>query len=172
MTREDLDHNEYNAYYKNYIELLQKDASLIKALENGLKKSLSFYKVIPQEKWQYAYASGKWTILEILQHVMDTERIFAYRALCIGRGDQTPFPGFEQDDYVLPSKANSRDLTDMLEEYTAIRKSSISLFKSLSEEALTTKGMASGSGLSARAAGFIICGHDLHHANIIQERYL
>ena len=172
MTREDLDHNEYNAYYKNYIELLEKDVSLVEALEQGLKKSLSFYKALPQEKWQYAYASGKWTILETLQHVMDTERIFSYRALCIGRGDQTPFPGFEQDDYVLPSKANSRDLTDMLEEYKAIRKSTISLFKSMGEEALTAKGMASGSGLSARAAGFIICGHDLHHANIIQERYV
>jgi len=172
MTRQDLDHNEFNAYYKNYIELLSKDVSLTDALETGLEKSMAFYKGIPKEKLQYAYVSGKWTILEILQHVMDTERIFAYRALCIGRGDQTPLPGFEQDDYVLPSKANTRDFVGMLEEYDTIRQASISLFKSLSDDALTTKGMASGSGLSARAAGFIICGHDLHHANIIQERYL
>ena len=172
MTREDLDHNEYNAYYRNYIELLQPDINLTGALETGLVKSLSFYSAIPKQKWNYAYASGKWTILEILQHVMDTERIFAYRALCIGRGDQTPLPGFEQDDYVLPSNANARDLANMLEEYEAIRKATLSLFKSLSDEALLTKGMASGSGLSARAAGFIICGHDQHHANVIQERYL
>ncbi len=172
MTREDLDHNEFNAYYKNYIELLQPDVSLIDALQSGLEKSLEFYADIPKEKWGYAYASCKWTILESLQHVMDTERIFAYRALCIGRGDQTPLPGFDQDNYILPSRANIRDLHQMLREYKAIRLSTQTLFESFDDEALKSKGIASGSGLSARAAGFIICGHDLHHANIIQQRYL
>ncbi len=172
MTRSDLDHNEYNAYYKNYVELLQADVELLEALQSGLDQSVAFYAALPREKWQHRYASGKWTILEILQHVMDTERIFAYRALCIGRGDQTALPGFEQDDYILPSRANERDLHDMLEEYKAIRKSTLSLFKSLDGESLASKGMASGSGLSARAAGFIICGHDLHHANVIQKYYL
>ena len=172
LTRQDLDHNEYNAYYKNYIELVNPDIDLYEALDVGLENTLKFYGEIPQDKWCYAYASGKWTILEVLQHVIDTERIFAYRALCIGRGDQTPLPGFEQDDYILPAQANARSLIKMLEEFEAVRSATLYLFKSFGEKALAHKGMASDSNLTARAAGFIICGHDMHHANIVQQRYL
>ena len=111
MTRiKDLDHSEFNAFYRNYIELVKPDQELLEALKDGKEKSLSFYAEIPEDKWRFAYQSGKWTILEVLQHVIDTERIFCYRALRIGRGDKTPLPGFEQDDYITPSRANEKNM--------------------------------------------------------------
>ncbi|MFI8379704.1 DinB family protein [Leeuwenhoekiella sp. NPDC079379] len=127
---------------------------------------------MPEDKWLYAYDSRKWTVLESLLHVIDTERIFTYRALRIGRGDKTPLAGFEQDDYIKPSGANLRSMTSLIEEYNQVRSCTINLFKNLSAEALLEIGTASNSTLSARAAGFIICGHEIHHAYIIKTRYL
>ncbi|RXG23482.1 DinB family protein [Leeuwenhoekiella aequorea] len=168
----DLNHSEYNPYYSNYISLVSPEIDLIDALEEGKDICLSFYRSIKEEKWTYSYDSGKWTILESLLHVIDTERIFAYRALRIARGDKTPLTGFEQDDYIKPSAANERSMESLLEEYKIVRESSILLFKSFSNEALLHIGSASDSALSARAAGFIICGHEIHHGNIIKTRYL
>jgi len=173
MTRiKDLDHSEFNAFYRNYVELVKPDQELLEALKDGKKKSLSFYSEIPEDKWRFAYQSGKWTILEVLQHVIDTERIFCYRALRIGRGDKTPLPGFEQDDYITPSRANEKNMHTMLEEYSLVRDCTINLFQSFNEEALLNKGTSSDASLTARASGFIICGHEIHHANIIQSNYL
>lgn len=103
---------------------------------------------------------------------MDTERIFAYRALRFARKDDTPVQGFEQDDYIVPSKAHSRTIDSLLHEYKSVREATLTLFKYMDEEMLKFVGMASGSTLSARAAGFIIAGHDRHHIAIIKERYL
>ncbi|MEH6407717.1 MAG: DinB family protein [Leeuwenhoekiella sp.] len=166
-----LNTEEYNPFYANYVKLVPSHSGLIEALEEGEGKTISFFKAIPEDKLKYAYAEGKWTILEILQHIIDTERIFCYRALCIARKDKNSFPGFEQDDYVKPSMANERSLESLLEEYKIVRKSTILLFKSFDKEALIEIGNASKSALSARAAGFIISGHEIHHANIIKERY-
>tara|TARA_R110002020_G_scaffold316360_5_gene531432 strand:- start:710 stop:1228 length:519 start_codon:yes stop_codon:yes gene_type:complete len=172
MRRTDLKSEEFNPYYSTYIKLVDGDKDLIEALEYGKEKTQAYFESIPSEKWKYAYAEGKWSLLEVLQHIIDTERIFSYRALCIARNDKTEFPGFEQDDYVKPSNANNRTMEDLLLEYNAVRKSSILLFKGLDEESLTRIGKASSSPISARAAGFIIAGHEIHHANIITERYL
>ena len=172
MKFKDLNHSEYNAFYRNYLELVSHDFDLIDALKNGKEKNLTFYKSIPEDKWHYAYDSGKWTILEVLQHVIDTERIFSYRALRIGRGDKTPLPGFEQDDYIKPSNANERTMHSLIDEYGLVREGTISLFSGFNAEALIETGTASDSALSTRAAGFIICGHEIHHANLIETRYL
>lgn len=172
MILKDLDHSEYNAFYRNYIELVRNDMHLLDALVNGKAKNVTFYNEIPEEKWHFAYESGKWTILEVLQHIIDTERIFSYRALRIGRGDKTPLAGFEQDDYIKPSRAHERSMPDLVEEYSLVRDCTVNLFKGFNEEALAQAGTSSDATLSTRAAGFIICGHEVHHANIISTRYL
>ena len=172
MTRTDLSRHEFNIYYGNYINLVDENHQLVEALKKGEEQTSSFFEKIDQNKLKTAYAEGKWTILEVFQHLIDTERIFNYRALCIARGDQTEFPGYEQDDYVPFSKANARSLNSLLTEYSTVRKATISLFENLSKEDLSQLGRASNSPLSPRAAGFIIAGHERHHEQIIKERYL
>ncbi|MGB5942769.1 MAG: DinB family protein [Leeuwenhoekiella sp.] len=172
INSKDLDHSEFNPYYKRYIELVDSNNGLLEDLKKGGEKTVDFFERIPEDKLTYAYAKAKWTVLEILQHIIDTERIFNYRALCIARGDKAEFPGFEQDEYVKPSKANDRSLENLISEYKSVREGTVYLFDSFDAEALTIVGRASQSPLSPRAAGFIICGHEIHHANIIIKRYL
>lgn len=172
MNRTTLDSTEYNAYYGNYISLVSADTSLIENLKIGEKKTLRFFKSIPEDKLKYAYEEGKWTILDVLLHIIDTERIFAYRALRIARGDKKELVGFDQDEYIGPAKANTRSLESLLNEYMSVRRSTVCLFEVLDNESLKRMGTAGMSPLSARAAGFVIAGHEIHHANIIEERYL
>lgn len=171
MTSKDLNSNEYNAYYKTYIDK-SKDLTLKDSLKYNYETVLQFLKDIPEAKLEYRYAEGKWTIKEIILHLIDTERIFAYRALRISRNDLTELAGFDQDAYVPESMANQRSLDSLLEEYTAVRYATISLFDNLSDSKLKTLGTASNSSLSARAAGFIIVGHENHHCEVITNRYL
>jgi uncharacterized damage-inducible protein DinB len=172
MKRTDLSSSEFKVDYGNYIDMVDENHELVEALRKGEDQISDFFSKIDQNKLKTAYAEGKWTILEVLLHIIDTERIFNYRALCIARGDQTEFPGFEQDDYVAPSMANERSLTSLLTEYSTVRKATISLFENLREEDLKQLGRSSNSPLSPRAAGFIIAGHERHHEKIIKERYL
>lgn len=171
MTNADLKSNEYNAYYGTYIKKTD-GLSLRDDLKSSGEKTISFFKSIPLDKLEYRYAEGKWTIKEIVQHLMDAERIFAYRALRIARKDQTPLPGFEQDDYVIPSQANKRSIEDLINEFKAIKLSTVTLFDSFSDEMLLSLGTASNSPISVRAIGFIIMGHEIHHCVVIKERYL
>ena len=172
MKKSDLKSSEYNQFYSTYVDLVSENLSILQALENGKESVLAFFSVIPDDKLTYAYAEGKWTILEVLLHIIDTERVFQYRAVCIARNDNTPFPGFDQDNYIAPSQANKRSIKSLLEEYSAERESSIHLFKNLPTAGLLNLGEASKHALSARAAGFIIAGHELHHIKITKERYL
>ncbi len=171
MTANDLQPNEYNVYYQTYISKVG-EVELLEGLESNCETILAFFRSIPDYKLEYHYAEGKWNIKEILQHIIDTERIFAYRALRIARMDPTPLPGFDQDNYVLPSKASSRSFKGLLAEYKAVRKATLELFKSFDDEMLSAIGTASNSRLSTRAAGFIIVGHENHHVEVIKERYL
>ena len=171
MKPSDVTAAEYGAWYKNYIEI-SPDKEITTSLLETFGKTVSFFKSIPEDKLAYRYEAGKWTPKEILQHLMDTERIFAYRALRIARNDSTPIPGFEQDDYVVPSKANERSMDDLLEEYKSVRLSSIGLFKSFDEEMWQRVGTASNNPFSARAAAAIIPGHELHHMSVIKDKYL
>jgi uncharacterized damage-inducible protein DinB len=131
-----------------------------------------FISSIPDEKWTYAYGLDKWTIAEVLLHVLDTERVFQYRALRFGRNDNTPVPGFDQDQYVPESKANGRSKKSIIEEYSSIRKSSITLFSSFDEGILKRWGTANGFKMSVAALGFVMLGHQKHHRDVIRERYL
>lgn len=171
MTTKSLNTTEYNEYYQTYIDACGND-NLIDELAKNHKSSLKLFKSIPFEKQEYSYADGKWTIKELLQHLIDSERIFAYRSLRIAREDKTNIPGYEHNDYVPVSRANLRKYDDLVEEFDAIRKSTISLFKSFDKKMLLSNGTANNDKISVRAIGFIMVGHFNHHSKIIRERYL
>lgn len=171
MKASNLNSEEYNSYYAPYLDLVS-NQDLVVSLQEGLEETLSFYESIPEDKWMFAYSQGKWTIKEIVQHLLDTERVFAYRALCFSRRDTIKLPGFDQDEYLENSNANLRSKESLFEEYKSVRNASITLFKSFSTEMLLQKGIASNNPLSVRAAGFITVGHEMHHCNVIRERYL
>ena len=163
---------EYNPYAIMYIRLLPDDGLIIKHLNENFKTVKNFILSVPEEKLLYRYAENKWTIKEMLVHIMDDERIYAYRALRIARNDKTELPGFEQDDYVPYSRANERSLKNILNEYATTRRAIISLFENLNEAAFLRTGTANGHIVSVRALAYHIAGHELHHMNIIRERYL
>ncbi|CAM3931200.1 DinB family protein [Flavobacterium cucumis] len=163
--------NEYAAYQMNYIRLVPEE-DIVKGLISQKEEMLHFFTSIPTFKQEYRYAPNKWTIKDIILHLIDAERIFAYRALRIARNDATPLPGFDENDYVINAKANERDFESLLHEYSAVRNATISLFEHFTELELKKLGNASHSSVSVRGIGYCILGHELHHKNIIVERYL
>lgn len=162
---------EYSLFYATYINAVS-DIDLLEGLQNGLSQMVSFISSIPIEKLEFRYAEGKWTIKDLLLHLIDAERIFAYRALRIGRGDKTPLAGFEENTYVIHAMANSRSIESLLKEFQLVRNSTLELFKNFSEEQLAYFGTSSDTLISVRAIGFIISGHQNHHIKVIKERYL
>ena len=163
---------EYPAYAIMYMKLVPDDGLLLKHLENGYDEMKKLILSLPTEKLLYRYATNKWTIKEVLVHIIDDERIYAYRALCFARNERTPLPGFEQDDYITFSNANERSLENILQEYEAVRKATIALYEGLDDAALLRSGIANNNRVTVRALGYHIAGHELHHMNIIKERYL
>lgn len=163
---------EYAPYTIMYIGLLPDDGLVLKYLEDNLRATTDFILSLPEEKLAHRYAEGKWTIKEILVHIIDDERIYAYRALRFARNDKTELPGFEQDDYAMHSGANGRDVKDILKEFARVRHATISLFEGLDRDALLRAGVADGKVMSVRAAAYHIAGHELRHIGIIRERYL
>ena len=159
-------------YYERYTALVPAGHNPLELLRTQPQQLRQLLAGLTEEQGRFAYAPGKWTLKEMLVHVIDTERIFAYRALRIARGDQTPLPGFEQDDYVPASGANERSLPDILAEYAAVRAATRSLLQSFGPEHLSRAGTASGQPVSVRALSFILAGHEAHHLHILQERYL
>ena len=163
---------EYNEYYERYISLVD-ETEIVAAFENQLREMSELFKSISEEKSAFAYAEGKWTIKEMVGHLIDGERIFGYRALRISRGDETPMEGFEQDGYVENAPFNDYQFSDLVAEFELVRRSNISFFKHLKDKRfLTRTGTASGSPVSVRALAYIMVGHVCHHANILRERYL
>ena len=171
MKVSDLKEGDFHPFYGPYIDTLG-DPDLLEMLKRQKGNFPEFIASIPDELWHSAYEEGKWTIAEVLVHILDAERVFQYRALRIGRGDTTPLPGFDQDAYVPASGAAQRSKEEIIEEYRIVRASTISLYSQFSEEDLRLKGVASNSPTSVGALGFIICGHQKHHRNIIRSRYL
>ena len=171
MISKQLNQNEYNSYYKSYIDNATA-VDIVKGLEQNLDNVVSFYMSIPFLKHDYAYAEGKWTVKDVLLHIIDTERVFAYRALRIARQDKTALVGFEQDDYVENGNAKARSLQNLLEEYKAVRQSTIVLYRSFGSSELKEVGEASGFPISVRALGYIFTGHENHHLYVLKERYL
>lgn len=168
----DIKEAEHHPYYGQYIDQVPEGLTLLDALTQGMDFTTTFYKTLSEESLLLRYEEGKWTPKEVLLHLIDTERIFSYRALRFGRFDTTALAGFEQDDYVASSNANGRSIDSLIEEYESVRRASIALYTNLSVASITAIGEASGSPLSAAAAGFIIAGHERHHIRIIKERYL
>ena len=168
-----LNDNEYGVFYKTYLDVLtQYSGSVTDILEISYNEAIKVFNDIPIEKHMYAYEEGKWTIKELLQHLIDTERIFAYRALRFARKDATQLPGFEENDYVSNCNANHRNFSELLVEFELVRKSTLVLFNSFTEQAMLQMGNASNTPISVRAIGYIISGHLFHHLNIMKERYL
>ena len=163
--------NEYSGPFANYVQEAG-EINLIEELEISLHAFIKFVQNIPLDKFDYRYAEGKWTIKEIIQHLIDSERVFAYRALRFSRNDKTALPGFEENDYVDNTNANERSLQELLTEFSAVRHSNLLFYKSLSEEQLIRIGTASTYQLSVRALGFVIIGHQKHHQKVFEERYL
>lgn len=171
MKKKTLAKNEYDSYYQLYLNLVDEETELIQGFKEEHKKNLHFYQNIPVEKLHYQYAEGKWTPKEVFQHIIDTERIFCYRALRIARKDFTELPGFDQDAYVPNSYANLKSLEQLLDEYSSLRLANISLYKGFSNEILKHLGKASKGPVSVRAIPFILMGHEKHHINIFKEKY-
>jgi uncharacterized damage-inducible protein DinB len=167
----DLKADECHSFYGTYVKLVQ-NAPLNDALGQGKKRFVDFLQAIPIEKYPYRYAENKWSVAELVLHIIDAERVFQYRALRFARNDATPLPGFDQDCYVPESNAGKRTKDSIIWEYETVRNATISLFGSFESEALLRKGLASGSPMSVRALGFVICGHQMHHQKILEERYL
>lgn len=162
--------DEYAAFYKNYIDAVSDN--VIAELEHQANSFTTFLKGISQDKASYAYAEGKWTIKELVGHVIDTERIMAYRMLTIGRNDQTPLPGFEENSYVVNAHFTDRTLASLADEFAALRKANMFLVKSFNEEDVARMGSANGSPISVLALIYILAGHLNHHRKVIEERYL
>ena len=162
---------EYKPYFSGYIDLTSKESFPVQMEKNtGLVRDL--YERMNENKLSYRYAESKWTLAEVIGHMLDTERIMCYRALRIARGDKTPLPGFEQDDYVLNGPFARYRKDDILMEYTAVRLATATFFEYLSREELASTGVVDMHPVSVRAIAFIILGHELHHYNIIIEKYL
>ena len=162
---------EYAPYYETYVSLVN-ETDVVATLENQLIEMQNLLGEISEEKGAHAYVEGKWTIKELIGHLNDGEKIFAYRALRIARADKTPMEGFEQDGYIENANFNDWRLADLTEEFTLLRRANILFFKNLTEEAWTRTGTASGSPVSVKALAYIIIGHVRHHTNILRSRYL
>lgn len=163
---------EYAVFYEGYVKQVSEEYTLMEELEISVHRFIKFVQNLTMDKFDYRYAEGKWTIKDIIQHLIDAERIFAYRALRFARRDQTPLPGFEEDDYVLASQGHKRGLQDLLSEFLIVRQSTMALFKTFDQETLQQVGTASGHPMSVRALGFVIIGHQNHHMRVFEERYL
>lgn len=163
--------NEYAPYYGNYIAQLAETTDVLEVLEGQSGDLRAMFEGVPEEKGSFAYADGKWTIKEVLSHLIDGERMFAYRVLRISRGDETPIEGFEQNDYIETSNANDRSFANLLDEFDLQRRSNLILLNNLTDEASRRMGTASGLPISTRALTYIMAGHVLHHAAILNDRY-
>jgi hypothetical protein len=166
------DDSEFAPYAKIYVDLVT-TPDVLGALSAQIDSTLALLEPIEDRfAATHTYAPGKWTIKEVAGHVIDTERIFGYRALCIARNDQASLPGFEQNDYVRFSGSNQRPWRDLLDEFRIVRQSSIALFRGLPNDAWSRRGTANQTSLTVRGLAYLIAGHELHHVGILRDRYL
>lgn len=158
-------------YYFTYIDQVA-EGDVLALLETGVAETRRALAGLPEEREHHRYAPGKWTLREVLGHVVDAERIFGFRAFHIARGDNAPLPGMEQDDYAATSGADARSVADLLDELDLVRRGHLALFQSFGAEAWERTGVASGVPFRVRAIPFILAGHEIHHRRVIVERYL
>ncbi len=162
---------EYAEYYETYVSLVE-ETDIVFALEKQSSEWQNLFAEISAEKVDFRYAEGKWSIKEVVGHLIDGERVFAYRALRFSRNDKTSLPGFEQNSYVANSNFSNAEFTDLVEELSLLRQANILFFKNLSDEAWLRTGTASEAEVSVRALAYIMVGHIRHHAKILRSRYL
>ncbi len=162
---------EYAAFYETYVSLVN-ETDIVSALRNQPVELQNLLADVSAEKENFRYAEGKWSVKELLGHIVDGERVFSYRALRISRDDQTPLAAFEENIYVANSNFGNYNLADLIEEFSLLRQSNVLLFKNLTDEAWLRRGTASDATISVRALAFIMVGHVRHHTNILRERYL
>lgn len=162
---------EYAPYHQRYIDLITAD-DIFSFFKQQAEEIVTLFTNLSEDQASFRYAEGKWTIKEVLAHIVDSERIFGYRVLAISRGEKNPLPGFAENDYVRNGKYENRSLKSLLAEYSHLSSANLELFKSLDEEMLSQKGTASGKEVTARAILFVTIGHEKHHLEIIKSRYL
>jgi hypothetical protein len=161
--------DEYAPFYGGYVSLVP-DGDIVATLEGQLPQTVALFP--PREAdGDFRYAPGKWSVKEMIGHMIDTERVFSYRAMRIARNDKTPLPGFEQDDYVKFGSSSQSSVSDLLQEFSWIRKATVALLRPLDEEAWVRRGVASNHEVTVRAIAYITAGHELHHRRILQEKY-
>ncbi|WP_066365300.1 DinB family protein [Neobacillus fumarioli] len=163
--------NEYPEYYVPYVSLVP-DGDLLTILKENLEKVITLFESISEADGSFRYEPGKWSIKEVLAHITDTERVMSYRLLRIGRGDQTPLAGFDENLFVKGSQAEKLPLKQILADFIATRKASITLIENMPDTAWENKGIANNTEITTRAIAYILTGHEMHHRNIITERYL
>ncbi len=161
---------EYNPYYERYISLVP-GSDILTTLEAQRRQTMLLLSGRDEADGDFRYAPDKWTAKEVLGHVCDTERIMAYRALRIARGDQTPIEGFEQDDYVENGPARRMPMAELVEDYIAVRRATLTLFRNLDEAAWARRGVANKNEVTVRALAYVIAGHEMHHRRILEEKY-
>jgi hypothetical protein len=162
---------EYASYYQRYVDLATED-DIVAALDAQSHETSTLLGGIAEQQAAHRYEPDKWTIKQLVGHICDSERIFAYRALRIARGDTTPLPGFEQEPYVANAASDDRSIADLAEELAAVRRANVMMLRALPEEAWSRVGTASDNPVSVRALAFIMLGHERHHLRILRERYL
>jgi uncharacterized damage-inducible protein DinB len=165
------DASEYAAYYGKYIALVPGN-DVVRTLEGQGRETAELLAGLSERQTMHRYAPGKWSVKEVVGHVTDSERIFAYRALRIARSDRTPIEGFEQDDYVQAAQFDRRSLAELVAEFSAVREATVRLFESLPADAWMRRGVANQNQVSVRALAYMIAGHELHHRRVLQDKYL
>lgn len=163
--------NDYFEYYNGYVSKVEGD-DLLTALRQRRDLVADLYSSISEEQSRFRYAEGKWSIRELLGHLVDAERVMAFRALSFARGNAEAIPGMDQDEYMRHANFDERDLEDILKEFLLVRESNVVMFASLPAEAWDRRGVASGYEFTVRALGYIIAGHEIHHTDILTARYL
>jgi uncharacterized damage-inducible protein DinB len=163
--------HEYPDYYVPYVDLVP-EGDIVQLLNENLQKTVSLFEGLSEEASLKRYAPDKWSIKEVLGHITDTERIMSYRLLRIGRGDETPLAGFNENDYVQAAKTNNLSLSTIIDDFKTVRNATITLIKNTPREAWANKGNANGMEITTRAIAYIIAGHEMHHRKIVEERYL
>jgi uncharacterized damage-inducible protein DinB len=164
------DASEHAPYYGRYVDLVAA-GDILGTLATQIHGTLAELRKVSEADSLKRYAAGKWSMREVLGHLIDTERIFAYRALRFAHGDRTDLPGFEQDDYVAAAQFDRRTWAGLLEEFEAVRRSNVLMFRGLGDEAWARQGVANGNAMSVRAAAYVIAGHELHHMRVLREDY-
>jgi uncharacterized damage-inducible protein DinB len=163
--------DEYAEFYAGYVGQVP-EGSVLDILANGIGDTVGLVAGLTEERGGHRYAPGKWSIKEVIGHLIDAERVFVFRLLCFARGDGTPLPGFEENDFVREGHFDRRPLADLAEEFRLLREANLRLFRSLEPGVLPRRGTANGKEVSVRALLFVMAGHEIHHQKVLQERYL